>query len=291
MSKEMVISANPHETRVAILEEGQLCEYYVEREKEFALVGSIYKGRVTRVLPGMQSAFVEIGLDSDAFLYVSDFLEEIEELDHVVTTVEDKAQKMEEQGGQVFPANTGTAPIIEPLDVESPRAAVRRLRLRLPVRALARNRYLVNRFRLCAGHRRADVFAGGHSSIGGGAWPDRGRFENRSRGGRPGGDRGGRFGRRGGGGGGRGRSGGGGRPGGDRGGVLGANFPLRNMLRRGRPRTMRASRERRKDTSRSLLPGNLSRSTGRKPPSDISAAAAQTHSHDAKRRRAIRLLR
>src|ERR1700677_5039712 len=86
MSKEMVISANPHETRVAILEEGQLCEYYVEREKEFALVGSIYKGKVTRVLPGMQSAFVEIGLDSDAFLYVSDFMEEIEELDHVVTT-------------------------------------------------------------------------------------------------------------------------------------------------------------------------------------------------------------
>ena len=110
MSKEMVISANPHETRVAIMEEGQLCEYYVEREKEFALVGSIYKGRVTRVLPGMQSAFVEIGLDSDAFLYVSDFLEEIEELDHVVTTVEDKTQKMEEQGGQVFAANTGTAP-------------------------------------------------------------------------------------------------------------------------------------------------------------------------------------
>jgi len=74
MSKEMVISANPHETRVAILEEGQLCEYYVEREKEFALVGSIYKGRVTRVLPGMQSACVERGLDSDAFLYVMDFL-------------------------------------------------------------------------------------------------------------------------------------------------------------------------------------------------------------------------
>src|SRR5277367_3199312 len=88
MSKEMVISANPHETRVAIMEEGLLCEYYVEREKEFALVGSIYKGKVTRVLPGMQSAFVEIGLDSDAFLYVSDFMEEIEELDeHIATDV------------------------------------------------------------------------------------------------------------------------------------------------------------------------------------------------------------
>ncbi len=82
MAKEMVVSANPHETRVAILEDGQLCEIYVEREKEFALVGSIYKGRVTRVLPGMQSSFVDIGLDSDAFLYVSDFLQEIDDLDH-----------------------------------------------------------------------------------------------------------------------------------------------------------------------------------------------------------------
>ncbi len=119
MSKEMVISANPHETRVAILEEGQLCEYYVEREKEFALVGSIYKGKVTRVLPGMQSAFVEIGLDSDAFLYVSDFLEDIEEFDHIVTTVEDKVQKMEAQGGQVFPASGVTVPALEPSDVEA----------------------------------------------------------------------------------------------------------------------------------------------------------------------------
>jgi Rne/Rng family ribonuclease len=119
MSKEMVISANPHETRVAILEEGQLCEYYVEREKEFALVGSIYKGKVTRVLPGMQSAFVEIGLDSDAFLYVSDFLEDIEEFDHIVTTVEEKAQKMEAQGGQVFAAPGATIPALEPADVEA----------------------------------------------------------------------------------------------------------------------------------------------------------------------------
>jgi ribonuclease G len=123
MSKEMVISANPHETRVAILEEGQLCEYYVEREKEFALVGSIYKGRVTRVLPGMQSAFVEIGLDSDAFLYVSDFLEDVEDVDQIVTTVEDKVQKMEEQGGQVFRSAEPAAPAIEPADVESGPAA------------------------------------------------------------------------------------------------------------------------------------------------------------------------
>ena len=84
MSKELVISATPHETRVAILEDGHLCEIYIEREKEFALVGSIYKGRVTRVLPGMQSAFVDIGRDTDAFLYVSDFLENLEEYDNAV---------------------------------------------------------------------------------------------------------------------------------------------------------------------------------------------------------------
>jgi ribonuclease G len=102
MPKELVISAAPHETRVAILEDGQLCEIYIEREKEFALVGSIYKGRVTRVLPGMQSAFVDIGLDSDAFLYVGDFLENLEDYDHVVTAVEGKVNKMEQQGGEVF---------------------------------------------------------------------------------------------------------------------------------------------------------------------------------------------
>jgi ribonuclease G len=102
MSRELVISAAPHETRVAIVEDGQLCEIYIEREKEFALVGSIYKGRVTRVLPGMQSAFVDIGLDSDAFLYVGDFLENLEDYDHVAAAVEGKVEKMEQQGGAVF---------------------------------------------------------------------------------------------------------------------------------------------------------------------------------------------
>ncbi len=115
MSKELVISAAPHETRVALVEDGQLCEIYIEREKEFALVGSIYKGRVTRVLPGMQSAFVEIGLDSDAFLYVSDFLENLEDYDHIVTTVEGKVERMEQQGGQVFvPASAETATVQPP---------------------------------------------------------------------------------------------------------------------------------------------------------------------------------
>src|SRR5258708_33482997 len=82
MSKELVINASCHERRVAIMEEGQLVEIYIEREKEFALVGSIYKGKVTGVLPGMQSAFVDIGLDGDAFLYVSDVFENLEGYDH-----------------------------------------------------------------------------------------------------------------------------------------------------------------------------------------------------------------
>jgi ribonuclease G len=88
MSKELFVSSTPHETKVAIVEDDQLSEIYYERENEYTLAGSIYKGRVTRVLPGMQSAFVNIGLERDAFLYVSDFLLEEEEdaegLDQVV---------------------------------------------------------------------------------------------------------------------------------------------------------------------------------------------------------------
>lgn len=106
MSKELVISATPHETRVAIVEDGQLCEIYIEREKEFALVGSLYKGRVTRVLPGMQSAFVDIGLDSDAFLYVSDFLENLEDYDHVAPAVETKPQQPHAPENTIFAPST-----------------------------------------------------------------------------------------------------------------------------------------------------------------------------------------
>ncbi len=80
MAKEIIISSSPHETKVALLEDGQLVEFYIEREKEIGLAGSIYKGRVTRVLPGMQSAFIDVGLERDAFLYVSDYFEELEEL-------------------------------------------------------------------------------------------------------------------------------------------------------------------------------------------------------------------
>src|SRR5689334_355317 len=95
MSKELVISANRHETRVAVLEDDQVVEVYHQRENEYSLAGSIHKGRVTRVLPGMQSAFVDIGLGRDAFLYVSDFFEDNEEYDKVVSAAEDKVLKMD----------------------------------------------------------------------------------------------------------------------------------------------------------------------------------------------------
>jgi Rne/Rng family ribonuclease len=91
MAKEICISSTPHETRLAILEDDQLAEIYYERENEYTLAGSIYNGRVTRVLPGMQSAFVDVGLERDAFLYVTDFLEledpeEADELEKAATT-------------------------------------------------------------------------------------------------------------------------------------------------------------------------------------------------------------
>jgi ribonuclease G len=80
MNKEMIISVNAYEKRVAILENGVVVEFYVERADESkAVVGNIYKGKVRKVLPGMQSAFVDIGLERDAFLYVGDFFEETEE--------------------------------------------------------------------------------------------------------------------------------------------------------------------------------------------------------------------
>ncbi len=72
VEKTLVINSTPHETRLAIMEKGLLAEIFIERESSRTVVGNIYKGRVTKVLPGMQSAFVAIGLERDAFLYVSD---------------------------------------------------------------------------------------------------------------------------------------------------------------------------------------------------------------------------
>jgi ribonuclease G len=104
MAKEICISSTPHETRLAILEDDQLAEIYYERENEYTLAGSIYNGRVTRVLPGMQSAFVDVGLERDAFLYVTDFLEledpeESDEIEKAATTGSTQAPREVRQGG------------------------------------------------------------------------------------------------------------------------------------------------------------------------------------------------
>ena len=108
MSKELFVSTTPHETKVGMVEDDLLAEIYLERENEYTLAGSIYKGRVTRVLPGMQSAFVDIGLERDAFLYVSDFmeLEEGDDLDDIPTNrpVTESASERQSQ-----PANTDAA--------------------------------------------------------------------------------------------------------------------------------------------------------------------------------------
>ena len=104
MNKELFVSSTPHETKVGIVEDDQLAEIYLERENEYTLAGSIYKGRVTRVLPGMQSAFVDIGLERDAFLYVSDFMD---------------LEQQDEDLDEAIPANRPVAEARPPRGVEA----------------------------------------------------------------------------------------------------------------------------------------------------------------------------
>ncbi|HKS29756.1 MAG TPA: Rne/Rng family ribonuclease [Pyrinomonadaceae bacterium] len=97
MPKELIISVNGREKKIAIVENEQVTEFYIERGEEHqGIVGNIYKGRVMRVLPGMQSAFVDIGLERDAFLYVSDFFDEEEEFERIVMDKSKKAAPREE---------------------------------------------------------------------------------------------------------------------------------------------------------------------------------------------------
>src|SRR5690349_5414869 len=81
MNKEMIISSNGHETMVAILEDDLVAEIFVERERHRGVVGNVYKGRVSKVLPGMQSSFIDLGLERDGFLYVADVVDTMEEFD------------------------------------------------------------------------------------------------------------------------------------------------------------------------------------------------------------------
>jgi ribonuclease G len=105
MNKEMIISSNGHETRVAILEDDLVAEIFVERERNRGVVGNVYKGRVSKVLPGMQSAFVDIGLERDGFLYVSDVINPADLFDEDEEDDEpaergDKSSSQQRRGGR-----------------------------------------------------------------------------------------------------------------------------------------------------------------------------------------------
>src|SRR5438034_8385818 len=93
MTKEMIISSNGHETIVAILEDDLAAEIFVERERQRGVVGNVYKGRVSKVLPGMQSSFIDIGLERDGFLYVTDVIDTLEEFEKLESAEDDDEPK------------------------------------------------------------------------------------------------------------------------------------------------------------------------------------------------------
>ena len=103
MNKEMIISSSDHDTRVAILEDDQVVEIFIERERSRGVVGNIYKGRVSKVLPGMQSSFIDIGLERDAFLYVSEVVNTVEEFDRLESG-EDEDEEADDHAVDSSPA-------------------------------------------------------------------------------------------------------------------------------------------------------------------------------------------
>lgn len=99
MNKEMIVSSNGHQTMVAILEDDQVSEVFIERERQRGIVGNVYKGRVSKVLPGMQSAFVDVGLERDGFLYVSDVVDTIEEFERLESGDDENGDEEPERRG------------------------------------------------------------------------------------------------------------------------------------------------------------------------------------------------
>lgn len=104
MNSDLIINSTPVETRVALLENGAISDLVIERERDKGLVGSIYKGRILRVLPGMQACFVDIGLDRAAFLYVGDIRDETASNDELIIDDDDEGE-----GGGVAPRGGSTA--------------------------------------------------------------------------------------------------------------------------------------------------------------------------------------
>src|SRR5438874_2250487 len=109
MTKEMIISSNGHETIVAILEDDLVAEIFVERERQRGVAGNVYKGRVSKVLPGMQSSFIDIGLERDGFLYVADVVDTLEEFEKLEAADE-------ENNGKGGPRDRGGPPVHQKIE-------------------------------------------------------------------------------------------------------------------------------------------------------------------------------
>src|SRR5512136_1075843 len=103
MGTDLVINTAAHETRIALIENGTIAELYIERSRVKGIVGNIYKGKVIRVLPGMQAAFVDIGLEKAAFLYVADVFEAIEEFESFMDGNGKKEEPTEGDGPMFHP--------------------------------------------------------------------------------------------------------------------------------------------------------------------------------------------
>jgi len=114
MSREIIVNSIPRQTRVALLEDGQLAEIYIERAQDRRIVGNVYKGRVTKVLPGMQAAFVDIGLKKDAFLYVLDVYNNLEEYETTIVEEEEEAgMESQDEDLEPFKVSSSSASIQE----------------------------------------------------------------------------------------------------------------------------------------------------------------------------------
>ncbi len=111
MISELVINVTSHETRVALLENGMLAEMHIERESDKGIVGNIYKGRIQRVLPGMQAAFVDVGLPRSAFLYVDDVYDSTAELETMLSSIQDENGDMEVADTEDFRTHAPSPPI------------------------------------------------------------------------------------------------------------------------------------------------------------------------------------
>src|SRR6516164_1934671 len=103
MNKEMIVSSNGHETMVAILEDDLVAEIFIERERHRGVVGNVYKGRVSKVLPGMQSSFIDLGLERDGFLYVGDVIDTMEEFEKLESGDDDQPAARGQAKGETRP--------------------------------------------------------------------------------------------------------------------------------------------------------------------------------------------